>query len=122
MYKSPGNYNWKTDSFPEYPSGKTRTVPDQNYTMREILNKFTTGQPINGMGTYLDFDTDGTYEPDFNDYQPHPMTLDLVERAEMAREAQKEIDQIHFRKLQKQRQDEEDLKLKQLSSPAGEEK
>jgi len=99
-YKNVSNYDFKKDSKPETKSllKNSRTVPDQNYSMREILNKFTTGQPINGMGTYNDFDGDydanGKEFVDFNEYQPHPNTLDLVDRKALEQKNKKELKKL----------------------------
>jgi hypothetical protein len=48
------------------------TVPDQTLTIREILNRFTLGQPVEG-GKSIDYDgtddfdaTDPTLDPDFD--------------------------------------------------------
>lgn len=96
----PRPYNWREHTKPEDKSclKNSRTVPDMNYSIREILNKFTTGQPINGMVAYNDFD--GEYQnnksdqPDFEGFMPHPKTLDLVDRQRMAKQAKEQLRDI----------------------------
>lgn len=90
---TPWNYDYTTIKY-KLSKKPSATVPDQNYTMRQILDKFTRGQPINDMGTYNDYDYDNPDPKQFQDhldeYLPHPKTLDLVERAELKENIQKE--------------------------------
>lgn len=107
----PQPYNWREHTKPENKSrlSNSRTVPDQTYSIREIMDKFTSGQPINGMVQYLDFD--GDYEnssrenPDFDGFMPHPKTLDLVDRQLMAKRAKEELKAIDKRKKDREAQD-----------------
>lgn len=106
-------YDWRKHSDPERKSNvkDSKTVPDMNYSVREILNKFTTGQPINGMGTYNEFD--GEYlnhhseEPDFDGFMPNPNTLDLVDRQLLAQRSKNELKLIEERKANHLKESEE---------------
>jgi len=97
------------------------TVPDQNYTMREILNKFTSGQPINDMGVYKDYDYDNPdpkqFEQHLDEYLPHPKTLDLVDRQELKEKLEQK--QKTYKNGSKKKQSDEGTPK---PSPAGEEK
>jgi len=96
----PQVYDWRKHTRPENKSrlSNSRTVLDQTYTIRQIMDKFTTGQPINGMVAYNDYD--GEYEntsrenPNFDGFMPHPKTLDLVDRQLMAQRAREELRSI----------------------------
>lgn len=63
----------------EYPKGKTLTIPNQSYSIQEILEKYSIGQaPLVGLnGSYSD-------DPDFDD--PAPGSHDLTERDEAIEE------------------------------------
>lgn len=85
-YKNSATYDYKKVRN-EKRKGPSATVNDQNYTMREILNRFTSGSPINDMGVYNDFDfsekevlDDKGLEEAVKDFLPHPKTMDLVDR------------------------------------------
>ncbi|AKI26949.1 hypothetical protein [Microviridae Fen7918_21] len=59
------------------------TQPDQTFTIREILEKYAQGEPLDAIGrtgTFLEDD-----EPD--DFYPDPQYMDLVDRAELAENA-----------------------------------
>lgn len=114
-------YDYRKHQDPETGSSlkNSRTIPDQNYTVRDILNKFTTGQPINGMMSYNEFD--GEYDnnpgekPDFDNYQPHPATLDLVDRKALEKQNRKELKEIQEREKGRQdkaKRDQEELTRK----------
>lgn len=134
---TPRPYDWKKDTKQENKSKlkNSRTIPDMHYTIRQIMDKFTTGQSIAGMGSYNEFD--GEYEnnrfavPDFSEFQPHPKTLDLVDRQHMAEANRKEIAEIQSREKTRQsekqklndkdKQTIQDLtnKINILENPAG---
>jgi len=103
-YSKQEKYDWRKHSDPERKSllKDSITVPDMNYSVREIMQKFVTGQSISGMGSYNEFD--GEYEnsryetPDFDNFMPNPNTLDLVDRQLMAQRAKNEIELIEQRK------------------------
>jgi len=95
-------YNYKKHTQPERGNPVSNTVPDQNYSIQEILQKFTRGEPINNMVSYNEFDGDydnNKYEtPDFNNYMPAPQTLDLVDRQRLAKTVQEQLKGIEDRK------------------------
>jgi len=127
MIPKPKSYNWKEHTNPEFRSKlrNSRTVPDMNYSVREILNKFTTGQPINGMVAYNDYD--GEYlnhqseQPDFNGFMPHPKTLDLVDRQHLAKVSKERIQEISKKDADrvlatKKAQEKDQALIKELTS------
>jgi len=107
----PEPYNWRKHTRPENKSrlSNSRTVPAVTYSIRELLDKFTSGQPINNMMSYNEYD--GDYEnsknekPDFDGFLPHPKTLDLVERQLLQQKIKEELKNIDNRKKQ---QDEDE--------------
>jgi len=133
----PQSYDWTKHTKPEKKSNlkNSRTVPDMNYTIRQIMDKFTTGQPINNMVSYNEYDGDylnhHSEKPDFDGFMPHPKTLDLVDRQQMAEQAKQELKRIGERKskFDKEQQDKRDKdkqtitdltnKIQILENPAG---
>lgn len=133
----PKRYNYLVHTKPENQSRlkNTRTVPSMNYTIREILDKFTTGQPINNMVSYNEFD--GEYlnhkseTPDFKGFMPHPKTLDLVDRQRLAAIAKDQLKGINeketartkeaerLRTLDKEKINQLTQKIQILENPAG---
>lgn len=66
----------------------SETVPDQTLSIRQILDRYARGLPLDvKTGTY-----DDNY--DIDDILPDPRLLDLSERQEMAENAKSEIQQI----------------------------
>lgn len=93
-------YDYRIHSDPELGGGISVTIPDQNYTLRQILDRFTRGQSITGMGTYNDYDFEPNDEISFNDFKPHPKTLDLTERKLFAKEALQQIKNYNEKRKQ----------------------
>lgn len=112
---TPEPYDYKVHTRPEKKSKlkNSKTVPDVNYTIRDILNKFTTGQPITGMMSYNDYDGDydnnGNEKPDFDSFQPHPKTLDLVDRQILAKQNKIELKEIEKRESDRKAKHQKDL-------------
>lgn len=63
------------DSCKEKVRGESITVPDQSYSIQEVLEKFASGQNLN-------IGKDGSYieDPDFDDYDlTHDPDIDIVD-------------------------------------------
>jgi len=65
------------------------TVPDQNMSIRTILERYARGLPVGGR-------LDEYYDEE--DTLPNPLTLDLAERQELAEQYKNEINEIKSRK------------------------
>ncbi|WNK13254.1 MAG: hypothetical protein [Microvirus sp.] len=66
----------------------SETIPDQTMSIREILDRYTRGQVVDGVKTSI-FQED--YE--YNDL-PDPRTLDLSERQDLANQLRSELEDI----------------------------
>jgi len=66
----------------------SETVPDQTLSIREILNRYARGIPMDVKTPIWDENADE------NEYMPDPRTLDLAERQEFAESAKQELDQV----------------------------
>lgn len=101
-YNTQASYNYQKQKYTK-PSGKSMTIPDQNYTVRQILEKFTSGQPINNTGTYNNFDLprgEKFNREDFNNFQKDAHQMDLTEQKAAIKNAQAEITRIRTPKKQ----------------------
>jgi len=68
------------------------TIPDQNMSIRQIIDNYTRGLPVNAFTPIYDGE----------DYDlPDPRTLDLVERQEMAERIKEEVASIKSREWKK---------------------
>jgi hypothetical protein len=68
------------------------TIPDQNMSIRQIIDNYTRGLPVNSFNPIYDGE----------DYDlPDPRTLDLVERHEMAERIKEEVASIKSREWKK---------------------
>jgi hypothetical protein len=67
-------------------------IPDHNLTLRELVERYSRGLPIDGMRTPI-YDGEDEFIPD-------PRTLDLAEREQYAVYATEEIKKIRGRKQQ----------------------
>lgn len=72
----------------EQPYGIDMTIPDQTLTIRQIVDRFAKGLPVEGAKTPI-WDEDNDL-PDFR-------TLDLAERQEMAHLYKNELEDIQQR-------------------------
>ncbi len=68
------------------------TIPDQNLSIRQIIDRYTRGLPVTGFTPI--------YEGEDYDL-PDPRTLDLVERQEMAERIKEEVASIKSREWKK---------------------
>lgn len=75
----------------EKNTSPSMTVPDQTMGLREILERYTRGLPINGNVPIYDEDDD----------LPDPRTLDLSERHALAQSYKNELSEIHAKKSKK---------------------
>jgi len=68
------------------------TIPDQNLSIRQIIDRYTRGLPIHSFNPVYDGE----------DYDlPDPRTLDLVERHELAERLKEEVASIKSREWKK---------------------
>jgi len=68
------------------------TIPDQNMSIRQIIDNYTRGLPVTSFNPIYDGE----------DYDlPDPRTLDLVERHEMAERIKQEVASIKSREWKK---------------------
>jgi len=72
----------------------SQTIPDQAMSIKEILQRFARGLPIEQFSPK--YDTDDVSE---DDYLPDPRTLDLAERQEMSEIFRQEISRITTEKV-----------------------
>ncbi len=64
------------------------TVPDQSLTIRQIMERYARGLPLEGQRVPI-------YEgEDEDNYLPDPRTLDLSEREDLAAQANEELHEI----------------------------
>ena len=73
-------------------------IPDHNFTLRELVERFSRGLPIGAIKDQLP----GLQEGDSEDYYPDPRTLDLAEREQYAQYAHYEIERIRSAAANKQ--------------------
>lgn len=99
--------------FPE----KSIAVPDQNLSIRQIMERFTNGQSVNGRKDELMFDDDGV-----DGLGRHPKTLDLTESVEMMQNAQSLIDQDKKASAKKKKEAEKEALKLQLKAELDAEK
>lgn len=71
---------------------KSLTIPDQSMSIKEILNRYSRGLPIESFKPIYD-DVDDT-----DDFLPDPRTLDLADRQEYAEMVREELIAINSRK------------------------
>lgn len=82
----------------EYNDQPSETIPDQTLTIKQILDRYARGLPVNrGISLY-----DDEYED--NDL-PDPRTLDIAEREELREAAEQELSEIKAK--HKRKKDEE---------------
>lgn len=75
-------YHGKTFTMP------SQTIPDQTMSIKEILNRYARGIPMDAKTPIWDDNADE------NDVLPDPRTLDLAERQLFADEARRELEQV----------------------------
>lgn len=99
---------------PDFFSGEVNdepsmTVPDQTLSMREIVDRYTRGLPIDA-AIYDAYD-------DGDDFLPDPKTLDLAEREALAADYKAEIKRVSEASKRKSKAGKEAL---QASQPVNE--
>lgn len=78
------------------------TVPDQTMTLKEILDRYAKGLPVNGNNAVPLYDEEDTL--------PDMRTLDLSERAELAEQFAEELHEIKSKDEKRKKQQEENDK------------
>ena len=63
------------------------TIPDQTLTIKEILQRYASGQSLEGKTPYYD-------ETESEEYMPDPRYMDLAEREELSQNFREEIQHI----------------------------
>lgn len=66
----------------------SETIPDQSMSIREILDRYARGLPLEARTPIWDDNADE------NDVVPDPRTMDLSERQEFAQQAKQELEEI----------------------------
>jgi len=72
----------------------SETIPDQSLTMRQILERYARGLPLDAKRPIWEEDDEFNPLPDVR-------TLDLSEKAEMLKQAKEELNQIKSRMAEK---------------------
>lgn len=93
MKKNRSTLEWKPKaSDMETPVGVSVTVPDDSYTVSELLKKHSQGLALNiqKLGQFDDLGDDEYDSEDMNQFQ----NLDLAERKEKADKARRHIDNV----------------------------
>lgn len=63
------------------------TIPDQTLSIKQILERYASGQSLEGKTPYYD-------ESDSEEYYPDPRYMDLAEREEISQNFREEIQHI----------------------------
>ena len=87
------------DEFMEHPTGKSETIPDDSYTIAELLAKFQAGIPLNQRQGYFDENEEGDEADHDNVDLEKFSTLDISEQAELLAEARENIMSDREKKL-----------------------
>ncbi|AXH77408.1 MAG: hypothetical protein [Microviridae sp.] len=88
-YRSADNF-FLTSADMETPVGVSETVPDQSYTVKELIEKFTTGTPVNMLKNSV-----WTENPDFDNFdETERGDFDLADASEQLEEFQIKQQQI----------------------------
>jgi hypothetical protein len=88
---TPQNFSFEEDVQGEVNNLPSCTIPDQSFSLPELIERFVRGQALPAMGTYEEYDGD---DPQFDDFSPHPNTMDLSERQDYGVGAQAEVDRL----------------------------
>jgi hypothetical protein len=102
-FNTQASYDWTKQRYTK-TTGKSMTVPDQSFTLRTILQKFTTGQPINNTGTYNNYDYQKGQEfkrEDFAEFKKDLQSMDLTEQKASIIDAQNQLTDIKKTRSQK---------------------
>lgn len=80
----------------------SQTIPDQSLTVKQILQRFASGQSLEGKTAYYD-------ESESEEYFPNPNYLDLAERQQLQEDYKEELEDIK-RRNKKQQTNESEVK------------
>lgn len=86
------NYNY-LDHDGEINNLPSETVPDETMSIREILERYARGLPLNGMRVPL-----YKKDPDFDDL-PDPATMDLADRQALQEMIEQELEDLKERQV-----------------------
>jgi len=75
------------------------TIPDQTLSIKQILERYASGQSLEGKTPYYD-------ESESEEYYPEPRYMDLAEREEYANQIKEELQTIKESSKRKQRNGE----------------
>jgi len=75
----------------------SETVPDQSLTIRQILDRYARGLPLDAKQPQWDENADE------DSYMPDPRTLDLAERQEFADNARAELEEVKAKIAEKRK-------------------
>lgn len=89
----------------------SETIPDETMSIREILDRYARGLPLNGMRTPL-----YQREPSFDDL-PDPATMDLAERQELAEMLEAELEDLREKQIRYRVSEEERQKAAAAAPP-----
>lgn len=87
------------------------TVPDQTLSIREILDRYARGLPLEVRTPIWDDNADE------NDVMPDPRTLDLAERQQMAIDASNELEHLKLKMKEKYGKEKQKQLLKSENKP-----
>lgn len=89
----------------------SETIPDQSLSIREILDRYARGLPLDAKTPIWDEDAD------LDNYIPDPRTLDLAEREEFAENAKAELESVK-QKIAEKRQKKAIIEPEIITPPA----
>lgn len=114
------NYELKSE-FMEHPKGKSMAVPDDSYTIRELIERFQNGIPLSQHMGNFDENVEGE-EADHDDQDLEKFNkMDIAEQSEILREARELMlteREKKERDLQAKRQAEEDRRFNEAIAEA----
>lgn len=94
----------------EPPTGPSQTVPDQTMSVREIMDRYAKGLPLDGQKVAM-------YEDevdDMDEYLPDPKRLDLAEREAIKDMVKDQLKQMEERRQAKINEDKQKAKEKKI--------
>jgi len=71
------------------------TIPDQTLSIKQILERYASGQSLEGKTPYYD-------ESESEEYYPDPRYMDLAEREELSQDFREEIQHIKTKSKKQQ--------------------
>lgn len=88
------------DTFPKnykHFTMPSETIPDQSLTIRQILDRYARGLPLDAKQPLWD------HNADIDDVLPDPRTLDLAERQDFVIQAKAELDEVKAKIAEKRK-------------------